>query len=75
MKTSLEEVIVSKVITKVIDGVKYTESAVEELTGYKTCTHCEQTKHLNLFTIKRKKSVLSEDHIIVPFVKPAIHTL
>lgn len=55
MKTSLEEVTVSKVITKVIDGVKYTESAVEELTGYKTCTYCNQTKDLNLFTIKKKE--------------------
>lgn len=45
----------SKVITRVIDGVKYTESAVEELTRYKTCTYCKQTKHLNLFTIKKKE--------------------
>lgn len=55
MKTTLEEVTVSKVITKIIDGVKYTESAVQELTGYKTCTCCKQVKPLNLFTIKPKE--------------------
>lgn len=42
-----------KAITETIDGIKYTESAVEELTGYKTCTCCKQVKPLSLFTIKK----------------------